>query len=61
MKFNQILNEDDENVIFPQSPYARIKLMEEKIIAKKIKNTNYVIIRLGTIIGNQLNEISYCC
>lgn len=54
MKFNQILNEDDENVIFPQSPYARIKLMEEKIIAKKIKNTNYVIIRLGTIIGKSI-------
>ena len=36
----------------PQSPYAKIKLDEEKLIKKKLKKTNsYLILRLGTIYG----------
>tara|TARA_B100001250_G_C19772504_1_gene777870 strand:- start:66 stop:986 length:921 start_codon:yes stop_codon:yes gene_type:complete len=35
----------------PQSPYAKIKLFEEKIISKQLKKENYIILRLGTIYG----------
>ena len=35
----------------PQSPYAKIKLNEEKIIAKKMTNNFYVIVRFGTVFG----------
>jgi nucleoside-diphosphate-sugar epimerase len=34
----------------PQSPYACIKLLEEKII-KKLKKKNYITLRFGTIVG----------
>ncbi len=51
MKKNSILYEDNFNKLFPQSPYAKIKLKEEKIIIKELKKSKYVIIRLGTIIG----------
>ncbi len=54
MKHNQVLDEDDTNILFPQSPYAEIKLREENEIKKKLKNQNYVIIRLGTIIGKSI-------
>ncbi len=33
----------------PQSPYADIKLKEEKLISKKLKN--FLVLRLGTIYG----------
>lgn len=51
MKFNQILYEDNKKILFPQSPYAKIKLKEEENIQKKLRNNKYIIIRLGTIIG----------
>ncbi len=51
MKKNSILYEDNFNKLFPQSPYAKIKLKEEKIIIKELKKSKYVIIRLGTIVG----------
>ena len=36
----------------PQSPYAKIKLDEERLIQKKLKKKNsYLILRLGTIYG----------
>lgn len=54
MKQNQILFEDNTSILYPQSPYARIKLKEEKIIKTKLVKANYAIIRLGTIIGNSI-------
>ena len=51
MKKNDILYEDNLNQLFPQSPYAKIKLKEEKIIIKELKKSKYAIIRLGTIVG----------
>ncbi len=35
----------------PQSPYASIKLKEERLIRKKLINNKYLILRLGTIYG----------
>ena len=35
----------------PQSPYATVKLDEEKLIKKEMKTKNYIILRLGTIYG----------
>ncbi|MDG2007829.1 MAG: SDR family oxidoreductase [Alphaproteobacteria bacterium] len=35
----------------PQSPYASVKLEEEKLIKKMMKTNNYIILRLGTIYG----------
>lgn len=51
MKHNEILLEDNEDILFPQSPYARIKLKEEKIIKKNFSGIRSIIIRLGTIVG----------
>lgn len=51
MKHNEILFEDNEDILFPQSPYARIKLKEEKIIKKNFSGIRSIIIRLGTIVG----------
>ncbi len=41
----------DISELRPQSPYANIKLIEEKIIQKKLNKKNYYILRLGTIYG----------
>ena len=30
----KIVNEDDESLLIPQSPYAEIKLLEEKMLKK---------------------------
>tara|TARA_B110000003_G_scaffold132536_1_gene134582 strand:- start:488 stop:1432 length:945 start_codon:yes stop_codon:yes gene_type:complete len=51
MQKNDILNEDDLKKLFPQSPYAKIKLKEEKVIKNNLKSNKYAIIRLGTIVG----------
>ncbi len=51
MKINDLLKEDNFNKLFPQSPYAKIKLQEEKKIIKELQKSKYVIIRLGTIVG----------
>ena len=51
MELGQLLFEDNQKVLFPQSPYAKIKLKEEKNIKKKLNTSKFVIIRLGTIIG----------
>jgi len=44
---------EDENNLNPQSPYAKIKISEEKYINKfiKEKKINAVILRFGTILG----------
>ena len=44
---------EDENNLNPQSPYADIKISEEKYIQKLNKNNNLksLILRFGTIVG----------
>ena len=51
MKHNEVLFEDNKDVLYPQSPYARIKLKEEKLIKKSSRDIRSIIIRLGTIVG----------
>ena len=43
----------DENCISlqPQSPYAHIKLMEERYLKKNKKKINFITLRMGTITG----------
>jgi len=53
-EINETLFEDNPKVLFPQSPYAIVKLMEENYIKKNAKNLKYFIIRLGTIVGNSI-------
>jgi nucleoside-diphosphate-sugar epimerase len=48
---NDLIFEDDDKKLIPQSPYAEIKLKEEKLIKKELKKNKYVILRLGTVIG----------
>ena len=49
---DKIMYEDDDN-LNPQSPYADIKISEEKYIQKLNKNKNLksLILRFGTIVG----------
>jgi len=47
----KVVHEDDEKFLKPQSPYAEIKLIEEKILQKNKKNLKYMTFRLGTIAG----------
>ena len=51
MKKNDTIEESDINKLFPQSPYAKIKLIEENLIKKELNKNKYLILRLGTIIG----------
>lgn len=51
MNFNDTLYEDNSSKLFPQSPYAKIKLQEEKKVIKELKKSKYVVIRVATIIG----------
>lgn len=46
-----IVNEDDEDLLKPQSPYAEIKLIEEKLLKKNNKKIKYMSFRFGTIAG----------
>lgn len=50
-KQTKIVNEDDISVIKPQSPYAKIKLLEENILKKNKKKITYNTFRFGTIAG----------
>jgi len=47
----KIVHEDDEQFLKPQSPYAEIKLIEEKILQNNKKKLKYMTFRLGTIAG----------
>lgn len=47
----KIVNEDDESLLIPQSPYAEIKLLEEKMLKKNNKKIKYNSFRFGTIAG----------
>ncbi len=48
-KFETINSSNNMKDLFAQSPYAETKIMEEKYIRKHL--TNFVILRLGTIVG----------
>ena len=37
--------------LIPQSPYAKAKIMEEKILKKTDKSFKYITLRFGTIVG----------
>ena len=50
-KQTKIVYEDDEKFLKPQSPYAEIKLIEEKLLIKNKKKLSYMSFRLGTIAG----------
>ena len=41
----------EKKYLKPQSPYAEIKLIEEKILKKKSKKLKYITFRFGTIVG----------
>ena len=41
----------EKKYLKPQSPYAKIKLIEENMLKKEGKNLKYVTFRLGTIAG----------
>jgi UDP-glucose 4-epimerase len=47
----KIVNEDNDFFLKPQSPYAEIKLLEEKILKKNSKKLKYMTFRFGTIAG----------
>ena len=46
-----IVNEDDESLLKPQSPSAEIKLIEEKLLKKNKTKLKYITFRFGTIAG----------
>jgi len=50
-KQTKIVNENSDNFLKPQSPYAEIKLIEEKLLKKNTDKINYMSFRLGTITG----------
>tara|TARA_B100001996_G_C18618623_1_gene576759 strand:- start:193 stop:1107 length:915 start_codon:yes stop_codon:yes gene_type:complete len=47
----KIVKENDRHLLKPQSPYAQIKLIEEKMLKKKHKRLKYMTFRFGTIAG----------
>ena len=46
----KIVKEDDDKLLKPQSPYAEIKIIEEKLLKNK-NNLRYMSFRFGTIAG----------
>ena len=51
-KQTKIVDENcEEKYLKPQSPYADIKLIEEKMLKKETKNLNFNTFRFGTIAG----------
>ena len=47
----KIVNENDHHLLNPQSPYADIKLVEEKLLLKNTKKIKFSSFRFGTIAG----------
>ena len=47
----KIVKEDDDKLLKPQSPYAEIKIIEEKLLKKNKNNLRYMSFRFGTIAG----------
>ena len=51
-KQSKIVDEQcEEKYLKPQSPYAEIKLKEEKLLIKNSKKLKYITLRFGTIAG----------
>ena len=50
-KSSSLVNESDTHLIKPQSPYADIKLIEEKMLNKIKRKIKFVSFRFGTITG----------
>ena len=46
-----VVSESDNHLLKPQSPYAKIKLIEEKLLQKNNKEIKYMTFRFGTIAG----------
>jgi len=46
-----VVNENDHHLLKPQSPYADIKLIEEKLLLKNTKKIKFNSFRFGTISG----------
>lgn len=47
----KLIKEEDKNFINPTSPYAKIKLLEEKMLKKNSNKLSYTTLRFGTIAG----------
>ena len=47
----EIVSEKDDHLLKPQSPYAEIKLIEEKMLKKNISKIDFMTFRFGTIAG----------
>ncbi|MDC3127416.1 SDR family oxidoreductase [Candidatus Pelagibacter bacterium] len=47
----KIVNENDQSLLNPQSPYAEIKLQEEKMLEKNKNKIKFMSFRFGTIAG----------
>ena len=47
----KLVKEKDKHLLKPQSPYAEIKLKEERLLNKNKKKLKYISFRLGTITG----------
>ena len=47
----KIVNEDNKSFLKPQSPYAEIKLIEEKLLKKSKNKFKFMSFRFGTIAG----------
>tara|TARA_B100000886_G_C20377302_1_gene472345 strand:- start:96 stop:1013 length:918 start_codon:yes stop_codon:yes gene_type:complete len=47
----KLVAENDDQLLKPQSPYAKIKIMEEKLLKKESKNLSFMSFRFGTIAG----------
>jgi len=50
-KQSTIVSERDNHLLNPQSPYADIKLIEEKMLKRMDKKIKYISLRFGTITG----------
>jgi len=52
---SDVVHEDDDNFINPQSPYAESKIKIENMIKNELgKDTKYLILRFGTIFGTSV-------
>ena len=47
----KLVTENDDRLLKPQSPYAKIKILEEKLLKKESKNLSFMSFRFGTIAG----------
>ena len=47
----KLVAENDDRLLKPQSPYAKIKILEEKLLKKESKNLSFMSFRFGTIAG----------